>query len=701
MKQSPTRFAYFTLLLLALCTHVAEAQTLTYAASVVDFSSQFSSSSYSAEQATGEPDTYPSYGDLPTAWASATADGQREQLTLGFAPRADVTHVGIYETLNPGAVDELLVRYVGTSDFERVWQGTAAATGTAESRIFQVAVDLGGRAIDALRIRSNSPAVPGWNEIDAVALSDGPIAGGTGGSNEPPQAVFEVTGARTVQDGFRVKITWSANVTGFTADDVALSGAAASVTRFDESNGVYFVLVKPSAAGTVRLSVAAGAATNANGIESEAASVDVEVDYAGELYGSWYLYDRSPQNARGYDLVDLGDSIALVASRAAADGGDRLVHADMIGDTMLRGRLLRDAAGEFLRTRGLPQAAALPGGQLAVLVDGTLYRYGSGLRPLENLGTVPGSGGDLASTSDGTLYLWNGAQLHRRARGNWEELTVPATGIGGRDAEIHVRSDGDLALFAANDNATVAYTVTLANGVVTATPTLPTASSDEVDFAVGPDGAYYVLDGRPNTGVEAYRLDPGATDWTLIAEAGTFDRASSDPTASQIEVSADGSVFVIAHGVQGKLFRYDGTEWDGGDQQPNVTFADRGTNLELKFIGGYLYSVSNFLRSFGVTSTLLRMRVEDGTVGVRTVAEVPSVRAFPNPTRGVLRIALPPTAQRYEVVDVTGARVLADRMAAGAEEVSLSLKRLPPGFYAVVLKDARGRLVGRARVLRQ
>ncbi|HEX5243530.1 MAG TPA: hypothetical protein VFW23_09750, partial [Tepidisphaeraceae bacterium] len=38
------------------------------------------------EQATGKPDTWPRSGDIQTAWASKTPDGQPEWLELGYGP---------------------------------------------------------------------------------------------------------------------------------------------------------------------------------------------------------------------------------------------------------------------------------------------------------------------------------------------------------------------------------------------------------------------------------------------------------------------------------------------------------------------------------------------------------------------------------------------------------------------------------------
>jgi len=55
-----------------------------YASSVIGFSTQYSTSSWSAQQALGPPDVF-NYGDNSRAWAPGPANGTLEYLTLGFA----------------------------------------------------------------------------------------------------------------------------------------------------------------------------------------------------------------------------------------------------------------------------------------------------------------------------------------------------------------------------------------------------------------------------------------------------------------------------------------------------------------------------------------------------------------------------------------------------------------------------------------
>jgi len=121
------------------------------------------------EQATGEPDTNMA-GDIVTAWASASQDGQDEWLLMEYANPVVPPAVLVYETFNPGS----LVRVTGFKlDGEEVelWKGvdptpTDAGMGTSE---IPVKISF---TIARVKLYIDSKNVPGWNEIDAVGLRD-------------------------------------------------------------------------------------------------------------------------------------------------------------------------------------------------------------------------------------------------------------------------------------------------------------------------------------------------------------------------------------------------------------------------------------------------------------------------------------------------------------------------------------------------
>jgi hypothetical protein len=124
--------------------------------------------SWGTEQALGEPDTMMA-GDIETAWASQSADEEREWLIVGYEQAVMPKALAIHETYNPGAVDKVTV-FGPDGNEVLAWEGddpTPQGSGKGIS-VIPLKVDF---EVQRLKIYVNSPAVSGWNEIDAVALT--------------------------------------------------------------------------------------------------------------------------------------------------------------------------------------------------------------------------------------------------------------------------------------------------------------------------------------------------------------------------------------------------------------------------------------------------------------------------------------------------------------------------------------------------
>jgi len=147
-----------------------------YANRVIAYSSQNAANDYSAAQALGSPNVYPAYALSPNSWVSATAQGQREYLVLGFPNPGKINYVDIYETANPGAVDSIFVKNPATLNFELVYSATAAAAPLA-ARKNHISFTETGFDVSEVRIALNSPAVPGYNAIDAVGIGKDTVPG--------------------------------------------------------------------------------------------------------------------------------------------------------------------------------------------------------------------------------------------------------------------------------------------------------------------------------------------------------------------------------------------------------------------------------------------------------------------------------------------------------------------------------------------
>jgi hypothetical protein len=135
------------------------------------FSSQYSPTDYSAMQATGAPNVYPSAADEPAAWASQTTDDQDEFIIVGFTTPVVAESVWVFETYNPGAISKITVK---AADGDHVVYDKPAPTSVgACAHVLSVSTKTCS-PISAVRIDVASPDVPGYNEIDAVGLVPAP-----------------------------------------------------------------------------------------------------------------------------------------------------------------------------------------------------------------------------------------------------------------------------------------------------------------------------------------------------------------------------------------------------------------------------------------------------------------------------------------------------------------------------------------------
>ena len=151
------------------------------------------------EQAIGEPEDRRIGGDYTHAWSSLTEDGREEWLELTYRNRVPAIGVNVYETFNPGAVCK--VTYYNDSGEEQVaWQGKDPTPVDVETAwgVSRIRFDKPAET-DRVRIYLDSPAVKGWNEIDAVGL----VEASSDGSPEREHWARDAQASSTFAEGPR------------------------------------------------------------------------------------------------------------------------------------------------------------------------------------------------------------------------------------------------------------------------------------------------------------------------------------------------------------------------------------------------------------------------------------------------------------------------------------------------------------------
>ncbi len=159
-----------------------EANTL-WANKVIDVSSSYKQgilfkeelrfNRYPADRALGRPDILPgNLGDSPNAWVPQKPDRQ-EFIKLGFSYPIKIQQIAIAESRNPGAVSEIYTYDLQGN--ERLVATLDVAPVNTSARVFNVFIDSTNYEVYAIKLVIDGAKVPGYNAIDAVAISSSPI----------------------------------------------------------------------------------------------------------------------------------------------------------------------------------------------------------------------------------------------------------------------------------------------------------------------------------------------------------------------------------------------------------------------------------------------------------------------------------------------------------------------------------------------
>jgi len=131
-------------------------------------SSQYSSSEWSAEQATGEPNTF-KCGGIETAWAPESNGSDPEWLELTFDTPVSATRLRAHETYNAGFIYQVELVDIG-GEKHTVWQGKDA---TPCPGWFEINLDQTLYLVKSVILYTK---IKGYEEIDAVQLTGIPIS---------------------------------------------------------------------------------------------------------------------------------------------------------------------------------------------------------------------------------------------------------------------------------------------------------------------------------------------------------------------------------------------------------------------------------------------------------------------------------------------------------------------------------------------
>ena len=148
---------------------------------LAEASSEYGTDYWSAQQATGEPDT-PECGDFITAWASLSSTGV-DWIEISYDVPVIPTEINIYQTQNPDQVVKVEV-LDGNNNYHTVYESTPMDRSYDDCPyLLSIPVESDYDGVTKVKISVDQSELGNWNEIDAVELVGYPSDGDTQGES--------------------------------------------------------------------------------------------------------------------------------------------------------------------------------------------------------------------------------------------------------------------------------------------------------------------------------------------------------------------------------------------------------------------------------------------------------------------------------------------------------------------------------------
>lgn len=149
--------------------HSASAQ-IQWASRVLSYSSQRDEKAYSAKEALGAPSKLPSYGDCGCSWTPSMPNNNLEEfIRVGFEKKINVRTIIISENFNAGAIKAIYL-FDQYNIAHLVYERTKV---NAEyGRILTISIPATEFATNDLKLILDTESVQGYNEIDAIGISE-------------------------------------------------------------------------------------------------------------------------------------------------------------------------------------------------------------------------------------------------------------------------------------------------------------------------------------------------------------------------------------------------------------------------------------------------------------------------------------------------------------------------------------------------
>lgn len=157
---------------LPLCLSSGYGQTVQWASSVIEFSSELTPVQYSAQQVLGKPNVLPAAGQNPSAWTPEKPKRQ-EFIKVGFSAPMQIRQVAIAESYNPSGLFKVFA--YDEAGTEHLLHSLNPGPIPQKGRMTNVMVERTSYKVKAVKLVFDGEALTDYFSIDAIAIADASI----------------------------------------------------------------------------------------------------------------------------------------------------------------------------------------------------------------------------------------------------------------------------------------------------------------------------------------------------------------------------------------------------------------------------------------------------------------------------------------------------------------------------------------------
>ncbi len=161
----------------------SQAQTNTnvlWASEVIDFSSEYfdenNPTQHTAKQVLGKPNVLPAIWQSPCAWSPARPEARQDEwIHVGFEKSIFVKQIAVAESFGAGAISAIIL-YDTEDKGHLIYKNQRTEAASTQGKMFNLFLKKKTTyQVKSVKIKLNTIDVGGWNNIDAIGISESEI----------------------------------------------------------------------------------------------------------------------------------------------------------------------------------------------------------------------------------------------------------------------------------------------------------------------------------------------------------------------------------------------------------------------------------------------------------------------------------------------------------------------------------------------